>query len=81
MGEKTVRCKFEIHSIVKHESGEVELQSTAVCDGSPENETFWAATPGGSLSFYCVKDGVLDHLKPGDEIYLDITKAPAPAAA
>lgn len=80
MGEKTVRCKFEVHSIVKHESGEEELQAYAVCDGSEENKAFWEATPAGTLSFFCVKGGALDHLKPGDAIYIDITKAPAPAA-
>ena len=42
-----------------------------VCSGSPENEMFYAATPGGQLDVSTISR---DLFEPGKEYYLDITE-------
>lgn len=66
----SVRCKFKVDSVT---NGNVVM--TPVYTGSPENESFFQATPSGKLEFYCVNDAALDQLKPGVEYYIDITTA------
>lgn len=82
MGEKTVRCKFVVSEIAKTAHNGVRLEASPVYghDADNENATFWKYTPTGKLEFTCLNEGAVAHLQPGDEIYLDITKAPAPAA-
>lgn len=80
MGEKTVRCKMRVDEIALTTYGNA-LRASPVYSGkeNSENAKFWAATPGGKFEVSCTKAGVLDHLKPGDEIYIDVTVAPAEA--
>lgn len=44
-------------------------------DPSHENSKFWAASPGGEFKLNCVVPGLVEHLQPGVEFYLDITTA------
>lgn len=78
MGEKTVRCKFEIDEIAKTRYGASKLRASPVYsnDENSENRKFWEATPSGSLEVSCVREEAISHLKPGDKIYIDITIAP-----
>lgn len=71
---KTIRCKMRIDRISKTESG-YGLSATPVYSGSPENDAFFKFTPGGQLQLEVVRHETLDHLEPGDEVYLDIVKA------
>lgn len=77
MGEKTVRCKFQVQEIAKTTYG-AKLTASPVYSSDPnsENKAFWDATPSGSMEFGCVRAEAIAHLEPGDEIYVDITKAP-----
>ena len=72
----TTRCKFRCTSTSPAE-GEGPFHATfePVYSGSAENEQFFAATPGGSLSLSVVRS---QHFVAGQEYYLDITPA-APA--
>jgi hypothetical protein len=47
-------------------------QFSAVYSGSPENESFFAATPNGGLTLSCVND---DLFESGKEYYLDFNLA------
>jgi hypothetical protein len=70
---ETVRCKFKVIEITKREYGS-SAKFDPVVSGSQENEEFFGATPWGQLEIG-VSNESLDNLKPGDEYYIDITKA------
>lgn len=52
------------------------LVARPVYDPNPESENgkFFSATPGGMLDLSVVNEASIEHLKEGDEIYVDITK-------
>ena len=71
------RCKFECQSVKKYKGwgGHPflhEAEFGAVMDGSPENKTFFAATPSGKLHVGTV---VPDIFEVGKAYYIDITPA------
>lgn len=74
------RCKFRCESVTKtiHWRKPGEFLYTAafnpVTGGSPENESFWEATPSGRLEVCSI---VSDQFIPGQCYYLDLTAAPA----
>lgn len=79
------RCKFVcmfaqgVESTVwndgKPEKGTLyRYEFQVVYSGSPENEQFFASTPGGTLTFYSVRNQAFET---GKEYYLDITPAGA----
>lgn len=43
-------------------------------DGSEENKSFFASTPGGNIKLSTIRE---DHFEPGKSYYLDFTEAPA----
>jgi hypothetical protein len=74
---KTVRCKFRCDKLTKMKGWVgrefiYEYEFAAVSSGSPENEAFYAASPGGHFKVYGV---VADHFEVGQEYYFDITPA------
>lgn len=74
----TTRCKFKCNSVTKATGWggspfHYSAKFAAVTDGSPENKSFWEATPSGELSVSTVKQDVFEV---GKEYYLDITEAP-----
>jgi hypothetical protein len=73
----TTRCKLTIDSL-KENNGEVQLFARAVYSQDPESENakFFAATPYGELKLGVVRKESLGDLAVGDEIYIDISKAP-----
>ena len=76
-----VRAKFEVTKISdanwKGANGEdvrsVELYP--VCDGSPENKSFFAATPGGRIELGCANLKAVEQFEEGKEYYVDFTPA------
>lgn len=76
-----VRAKFKVVStkqrqhwdIQKGNLHEIELQP--VISGSPENEAFYAATPGGVVNLVTVSDEAGKQFELGAEFYIDFTKA------
>jgi hypothetical protein len=74
-----MRAKFRVESRTETtEGGTVEMRPVA--GGSPENESFYKWTPGGSLTLTTVNKAVLEKMIPGQEFYLDFTYA-GPTAA
>jgi hypothetical protein len=73
----TTRCKLTIESL-NETNGEVQMFARAVYspDSESENARFFSATPYGELRLGVVRKESLGDLAVGDEIYLDISKAP-----
>lgn len=77
-----VRCKYTCQSITTRQAwrqtGEkpyiYEAEFQAVMDGSPENKSFFDATPTGSLKVGMYKNDVF---QVGKSYYLNIEEAPA----
>lgn len=46
-----------------------------VYSGSPENQEFFKATPGGDISLYVVNKAAYDAFEMGKEYYIDFTPA------
>lgn len=74
----STRCKFKCQSITKScdwhgtEKFLFDAKFQAVTSGSPENNSFFAATPNGSLTVGTYRD---DIFVPGKEYYIDIIEA------
>jgi hypothetical protein len=72
----TVRAKFKCSSVEKVADWRnpnkflYTAKFGAVSDSSPENKSFWEATPNGVLTLTSILE---DSFVPGIEYYLDIT--------
>ena len=66
----TVRCKF-VCSYKDDKTGQVSF--SPVYTGSPENKSFFAATPGGQINFYCVNAAAFNSFEQGKEYYIDFS--------
>lgn len=76
-----VRAKFKVQYVEQTQNdseggGRVALEP--VYTGSDENREFFRWTPGGSILLSTVNQTALDQFRPGDEFYVDFTKAPPP---
>lgn len=77
----SVRAKFKVQSITtsanwqkdKPHLGTVTL--TPVTSGSPENASFYEATPGGKIEIGTINAAALEKFKIGGEYYVDFTPA------
>lgn len=82
MEEKKVRAKFRCDSVTKERHWRKDggflyaFKFNAVTGGSEENESFFEATPSGTIELRAVKS---DHFEVGNEYYLDFTLAEATA--
>ncbi|WP_299153064.1 hypothetical protein [uncultured Christiangramia sp.] len=70
-----VRAKFNCHYIQKREGGGVEVNMSAVVDGSEESESFSEYTPSGNLNIVIDKGEAQNLFKEGKDYYLDFSKA------
>ncbi len=69
------RAKF-ICGSVKHYSGENrEVELTPVTAGNKENDSFWKYTPAGQITLSIQNTKASDMFVPGQEYYVDFTKA------
>lgn len=76
----SVRAKFKVLSVKKtvlhdgsHGATEVEMQP--VYTGSPENQEWSEYTPNGSVKLTITKGDARNAFRPGEEFYVDFTKA------
>jgi hypothetical protein len=77
-----MRAKFKVYSVTRFnwEAVEVVLNPVMVSlvkseEDSKENTDFWKATPNGELKMTVCNPKALDYFKPGEEYYLDFSKA------
>ena len=74
---KTTRCKFQCSEVTKqtiwNKPGEFVYAAkfNAVSSGSPENDSFFAATPSGQISISTYKS---DDFTPGKAYFIDISE-------
>lgn len=71
-------CRIEGSDIVK-EGGTVRL--SPVINGSPENESFYRYTPGGTLVLSTINQEAFEQFSLGQEFYIDIHSAEVVAPA
>lgn len=71
-----IRAKMRLNSIDNRYNQEV-WNFSAVYTGSPEDNTFAAATPAASMCLTVNAPALQGKLKAGDEFYVDLTPAPA----
>lgn len=69
-----VRAKFWITEVTRTTSGG-RVKLNAVCRGE-DNKAWSAATPTGVLEMGILNEAALGFFEPGDEVFIDITKAP-----
>lgn len=77
----TVRAKFTVDRIERSKGWNniAEVQTivlSPVTGGSPENETFYAATPSGEIKLATVNAAAAKKFDLGAEFYVDFTPAP-----
>ena len=85
-----VRAKFKVEKIERvlgsinkvvdgkqtWKTGEVHtITLQPVTKNSPENEKFFAATPGGEIKLYCTNLNASEQFLLGKEYYIDFTSA------
>lgn len=73
-GEKVMRAKFQVQSVEKFQYGE-KVKASAVCGGSPEDNSFSQATPSGSLELFINNPALIGKVGPGQKFYVDFTLA------
>lgn len=79
----TMRAKFRLVSVTetKHwQQGRPNLKTLKlqpVSGGSPENEAFYAATPGGHIELATVNADAVAEMQLGADYYVDFTPASA----
>lgn len=72
----TVRAKFVVSNIQKHESGDITVNAHPVHSGSEENKAFNDYTPGGSLSMHIAAGKPAQEcFQEGKEYYVDFIAA------
>lgn len=86
--EPSTRCKFHCNKVENLEYGGVIVHLGAVypnkdVDGYEhgEDHAFFNATPSGTLQMQIQNPYGAELFQPGDDFYLDITKAPKPTPA
>jgi hypothetical protein len=69
-----MRAKVRLNSITDNGWQKV-LKLAPVTGGSTENDSFWKATPNGSIELGVDNLPAVEGMKVGDEFYVDFTKA------
>lgn len=71
-----MRAKFQVQMVEEYAGGQRTFNLNAVTgDGTPENQSFWNATPSGSMKIVITNPAARDFLKVGKAYYLDFTEA------
>ena len=77
----SVRAKFTVVSVTKTKNWKpehpfvYEVKGQVVTGGSPENDQFFASTPGGEFRLGGVNEAVANQLEPGKDYYLTFEEA------
>lgn len=74
-----LRAKFHCEQTTKTEYGQEVAKFRAVYTGTPEDNTYSAATPNASLEMTVSNPAAFGFFHPGKQYYLDITSADVPA--
>lgn len=78
---KNLRAKMVVQSVLRTRDA-LELMMTPVVGVvGDENHTWSKYTPNGELRLLITNPGVGENITPGEEFYVDLTPAAAPAAA
>lgn len=84
----STRCKFHCATVQHNEWGQAVVELSAVypdkeLDGYEhgEDHAFFSATPQGKLTMTINNQYGAELFQPGDDFYLDITKAPKKSSA
>lgn len=80
MATSKVRAKMLCGSVERNGDTYSIRLSPVVGDGSEENASFYAATPGGVVILEVVSEGTAKHFEQGEEYYLDFTHVKATSA-
>lgn len=77
-----VRAKFVVDSVTPNGQESEENKGstvvlTPVYGGSPENESFYKWTPGGSIQLSTINEEAAKQFEVGKEYYVDFTPATA----
>ncbi len=77
MAAPTVRAKFVCSSVTRFAyPGQVQVVLSPVMDSkTPENKSFWDATPNGKLDMTITNPAAGEQFEPGKSYYLDFTPA------
>lgn len=80
------RAKFQCHSVKKCLNADgtvqqIEVRFGAVCDNAGSNKSWSKWTPFGNLEMAITNPDLFDAFRPGQEYFLDVTAAAAPAKA
>jgi len=70
-----VRAKMKVQKITKWHKGSEEVEFWCVTGGTPEDNAFAKATPQGSARLVIENETLHGFFQPGDEFYIDFTKA------
>lgn len=69
-----MRAKMKVNSVESYEYSE-RVKMTAVCGGSPEDNSYCAATPSGLIELTINNPDLVGKIKPGQKFYVDFTEA------
>lgn len=75
-----IRAKMKVLEVTKNEYSE-RAKLTAVCGGSPEDNSFAQATPCAELTITIDNPAAQGLLIPGKAFYVDFTRVKEPAPA
>ncbi len=78
---KKVVAKFKCTEKRKDETYGNHITLTPVIGGSPENEAFYKATPGGACTLGTINDEAAEAFEEGKEYFITFEQAPAAEAA
>ena len=87
IGDKVMRAKMQVQSVMRTEYGEkitmnaVAKDTAYPTDGSDEDNTFAKFSPSASFELTCTNPALFGAINPGERFYLDFTRAPDKAKA
>lgn len=81
-----LRCKFKVAKVIpiSDNKGGTESETItlwAVTGDCPENKTWSKWAPTGSMEFFVTNPAAMGKLKVGQEVYIDLSVVPVPAAS
>lgn len=72
-----VRAKMKCEELELQEGGGGSVKLRPVVGGSPENDSFYRYTPGGSLHLSTINQAAIEQFELGKEFFVDIVAVDA----